>query len=677
MNDQVPQAPGLIAWVAGHRRQTGTILLTLGIILIALDVVLGARTGTEYLMILVLGGLLAALTLVAGVAARFRPEGAGSPIDEARFLVLTLGGLAGLIVALIGLTLTYRWWESLTNWLRLGEREGAWQVLVAFIVLIAGLALMFAALQSARSEERQSAVIRRLIYGYNTVLTGILVFLILVVVNVLAYAKLPSVLDSTESGAATLGDRSVQILKALDKPTTVYLLMPTDDRIYEDLRTLLSRAQDYAPRLKVETLSTGLNAARIRELVKQFPQVGSISSEGVLIVYGEDKPEASFIKADDLIKSDFSPEGGRSIAFQGESRVMTELSFLAENKQKPVVYFTTGNAGEMDFNNSDMNRDDALGVLQRRLIQRNFDARPLKFDPADPKVPDDATVVVIPGPRSGFSDRVVDALRKYLDERKGKLIALVGVPPVGRNVDTMPATGLEALLAAYKVELTKERVLSVPSLLGQYIIQDPEITLVEVADEVLRAQNPIAAAFRNTRLGFVQSRVVRAAPSGSPAIRSETLLQTAEGLPVWAESSLQASGRQVAQLMRRDPKEAAARIHGSLPLAVAVSESSSPAMPGAPPSPAKPRMVVVGDSVWVSNPYVDEARATEPNFDLFVSLLDWLRERPSNIGIEPRPYKNYLLDRSASFVRLALLPALVALVGIIGLGAGVWVVRRR
>src|SRR5207248_2898367 len=82
-------------------------------------------------------------------------------------------------------------------------------------------------------------------------------------------------------------------------------------------------------------------------------------------------------------------------------------------------------------------------------------------------------------------------------------------------------------------------------------------------------------------------------------------------------------------------------------------------MPGAPPSPAKPRMVVVGNAVWVSNPYVDEARATEPNFDLFVGLLDWLRERPSNIGIEPRPYKNYLLDRSASFVRLALLPALV------------------
>jgi hypothetical protein len=682
MNDQPTAAPaprGLIHWFATSRPASGIVLLAAGVAVAVLPVILAARYGTDFLGIEVLTGLMALLLLAAGVWQRFRPADVGRPYDEARMLVLALGGLIGLLVAAAGLVLTIQWWEFLTKWLRQGEREGAWRVLVALAVLLAGLAVMFVSLQAVRTEERSSAGLRRLLYGYNTVLAGVLLFLILAAANVLAYTKLPNLIDSTETGVYKLNDRSTQILRGLDKPTHVYLLMSAENAGYDEMTTLLSNAQEYAPRLFVETLSPGRDTARIRELVKEYPQV---ESAGVLIVYGEGKDQAtSFIRSTDLIKTDRAGgfDSPPTVTFEGESRLMTELSFLAENKQKPVVYFTSGNAAELDFNNADPNTDSAVGALQRRLAKRNFDVRPLKFDAANPKVPDDATIVVIPGVRSQFPAPDVEALRKYLDERKGKLAVLFETPERGRG-DTLPDTGLEGLLASYKVQVTKDRMLTAVTgvVVGGYAVRSPQVTIAEVPVEAVRSQNPVAVAFKNRYFAFFEPRVLRPAPVGSPALQTQTLLASIEDLPVWTESDLRTPPSQLLRALAADPK-GRERLTQSLPVAILVSESAGPppSPMGGPPPATKPRLAVFGSASWVGNARVDEQRAAEPNFDLFVSTLDWLRERPTNIGVEPRTFKNYSMDRSVNPARLLFLPPLLALVAILGLGAGVWVVRRR
>src|SRR5262249_44378700 len=148
---------------------------------------------------------------------------------------------------------------------------------------LAGHAIMFISLQTARTEVRHNPGLRRLLFGYNTVLTSELLFLLLAAANVFAYTKLPNLIDSTETGIYKLSDRSIQLLRALDKPTHIYLLMSSEEDGYEELNTLLTIAQEYSPRLSVETLSPGLNSGRIRELMRDYPQ---IESRGVLIVYG-------------------------------------------------------------------------------------------------------------------------------------------------------------------------------------------------------------------------------------------------------------------------------------------------------------------------------------------------------------------------------------------------------
>src|SRR5262249_23922771 len=107
---------------------------------------------------------------------------------------------------------------------------------------------------------------------------------------------------------------------------------------------------------------------------------------------------------------------------------------------------------------------------------------------------------------------------------------------------------------------------------------------------------------------------------------------------------------------------------------VAVTEMG-PAADGS--SKPEPRLVVVGNANFVCNWVMAEGSGGDPYFDLFLSSLSWLRERPSNIGVAPKKREYYQIAATASASRLIWLPTILMLVGIVGLAAGVWVVRRR
>jgi hypothetical protein len=197
-----------------------------------------------------------------------------------------------------------------------------------------------------------------------------------------------------------------------------------------------------------------------------------------------------------------------------------------------------------------------------------------------------------------------------------------------------------------------------------------------VTPDIVRSQNPVAVAFKDDPFQLAFARTVRASEAGgNPALQAETLLTTYPGLPVFTENSLTARPSAIVELMGKDPK-LQERLVYRLPLAVFVSESAGPSMMGGAPPPASPRLAVFGSATWIGNRFVSE-QSPLPNYDLFVGTLDWLRERPTSIGVEPRVFKNYALDPTVNSARLLLLPALLALIGIACLGAGVWVVRRR
>lgn len=674
MNESTANATGLVGWVAASRKRAGIVLAVLAAAVGGFVAWLASTYGRDYLAVEILLGLLAALFAAFAVIFAYRPASAGSPRDEALALVLAVGGLAGFVIALVGLVLMYQWWGSLMDWLRDGKRDGAKYVLPALAVMLAGLVIMFVSVQSARGDVRQSAVLRRLVYGYNAVLTGILLFLILAVANVLAYIRLPAVLDSSESSFSKLSERSENILKAIDKPVHVTMVMSTDSFAYSEMRPLLANAQSFAPQMTVDAVQPIRGTPKYEELVRDYPQA---TSTGILIVVGDDKKtqQVGFVPGRDIIKG-----SQEKPTFEGEGAFITELNFLAEDKKKPVLYFTSNNADELEFQEGGGNNQDSVSGLVRRLKERNFDVKPLKFDVADAKVPDDATVVVVAGPRKTFPKPAADAIRNYLEARKGKLIALF--PPTSLpGQKAMPDTGLEAALASLKVEVTKERILTFPD-------QDDRVELTSsyfgLPRDSRSASTPVAQALRGVRfLPFVDTRVVRLAQGGGPGPQADVLLQVVPGLPVLLESDMTVQPAQLFEALKKQGRDAMqARVQQTPPpMAVTVSEAAPmPSPHGMPPQPggaSKPRAVVFGSSWWVGNGLMDDRQPMPYYFNLFAGAVDWLREKPANIGFESKQYKSYSMSPDAGVGRLLLLPPLFVLVGIIGLGAGVWVARRR
>src|SRR5579871_1076552 len=245
-----PTTDAAVRWLVKNRVASAAVLLVVAGILAAFAGWLFYKYRTEYLIEGVLIATLAVAFGLIGLFQRLATPDSANEVERARGLLLSLGLALGLAITLIGLTLAIHWYDYLQDWLKFGKREHAGQVLFALVAMVAGLGVMFASLQVARSEERKSLFLRRLVYGYNAVLTGILVLLILVVINVLVYLKLPGVIDCTQSNIFSLSDRSIHILEGLNKPAKVYLLMSTDDRIYDEMRTLLSNAQEHDPKLQ-------------------------------------------------------------------------------------------------------------------------------------------------------------------------------------------------------------------------------------------------------------------------------------------------------------------------------------------------------------------------------------------------------------------------------------------
>jgi len=301
-------------------------------------------------------------------------------------------------------------------------------------------------------------------------------------------------------------------------------------------------------------------------------------------------------------------------------------------------------------------------------------------------VPEDATMVVIAGPRHRFESYALDALRSYMEPsgaeaqktKKGKLMVLLDV--VLSDEKTMQATGLEPFLAEFGVQVDDDRILRFPTAFSP----NPELVMVQTnPDPFTRQRNPIVDAFADQAFSVYKCRTVKPQAAKSPPnsrYRADTLLVADPSRQfLWAETNLETDARQlIAELDKRN-QLAEKRSFEPLPVAVAVTETQ-PGLGSGPhafmQSEEKPRLLVFGDASLVSNRVMSD-RSAGTYYDLVSSTLAWLRERPSNIGIEPKKSDVYVLNQAANVSRMVWLPLILLSVSIIGLGTGVWVVRRR
>lgn len=680
---ETPQQTSLLQKMANEPQVFGRGFLVAAVVIAGLTIG-GAGWWVPELMgpIIIAGTWLTITFLTAGTERLFHKPKPGTELDVARLLLLGIGGLAGWGITKAGFALGYLWWDNILNWLNAeGPGEKSWRGLVVLLVIVVGLGTMFVSLQLGRTDERSNAFIRRLLYGYNTALAGLLLIAILLVLNVILAVRGKIPIDFTRAGRFSLSERTQNVLKGLNKPVEIISVSGNRDELVEqDVRDMLSMCRLYSDKVRIDELNVHLERGRALELKQKYPKL----EPGCLVVlYGKDEAH-EVIPVEELSKPSNrggprNPMGPAPQDFTGEDILLSTLISLIEGKQKSIVYFTQ-DFNELSLADSNPNAqfERGCGLLKAELEKQNYEVKPLKFDPVDPKVPADASVVAIAGPRVPVASGVIKALRDYM-AKGGKLLVLLGAFADGEDPKTMVRTGLEPFLQEHNVGAPRERLLTF-----KLRFDLEPLDVIAVMNDQLET-NPVVAAFHDRLFKFTDCRPLEAMPSlGAGRWQAQTLmLSNSFSFP---QADFAAAPGAVVGDLRRDvdvfrKKVEEIQKRGPIPLVVAVSESSmDPRDPHAAmrgPQPGKPRMVVFGTASVAANQAVSQNRSSAL---LIASCLDYLRERRAGLSAIPPKQQDYYEPQPKTddqMRRMIWLPPILIVVSILGLGTGVWIVRRR
>jgi hypothetical protein len=399
----------------------------------------------------------------------------------------------------------------------------------------------------------------------------------------------------------------------------------------------------------------------------------------LLVLYGtEPKVAVDFIKFQDLFRVEETKKGeAQRYNFLGEAALMKTLRSMVEGKTKPIVYFTQGQ-GEPPLQPDARQQREGLSLLRKQLVDRNYEVRPLLFGVDVKSVPADAGVVAIVGPTQAFSPAALAALRDYVNGTKGpkgKLLVLAG--PVIRD-GVMVRTGLETLLTEQGIHLGNDRVLEV--------LEPNQPTVVFITPNS-QANNKLARGFRpGAALPMEDVRTVTAVRGNRPGIVVDELFFAVPQFYPIVDTDLTAEPRALIRDLLQPQNEDRLRkrvgANRRPSIAVAVSESAGGNIPRLPGHEnllkEVPRLVVFGSSDWVSNELLN-AQGGAVFGDLFSSCVAWLQGR-SDIGLsaEGKSRKEYLFNPTPDTIKqMSYLPLGLLLLTVLGLGCGVWVVRRR
>jgi len=344
-----------------------------------------------------------------------------------------------------------------------------------------------------------------------------------------------------------------------------------------------------------------------------------------------------------------------------EQALTNALKKLLEGQAKKV-YFITGH-GEHDTDESSAH---GYSAFTDALKSDNFDVAKLALAQTG-KIPDDATVVVVAGPKLDFLAPEVEALRVYL-KKGGKLLLMLDPPD---KLDSPPLANLVGLARDWGIDVGTNVVIDTSGM-GQLVGIGNAVTPIAMPSP---GGNPITQSIAREITAFPIARSVTPIEGGANGHVAQRLVETST--QSWAETDLKdlyASG----DSQNRKPPELNADkgdLPGPVSLAASVSATAPDAPPAASPDLPKPetRVVVVGDSDFAGN----NAIGVQANRDLGTNMVDWLAQQEDLIAIRPKSPENRPLTMTKDqvdimgWLTLAIIPLLL-----IGNGALVWWRRR-
>lgn len=438
----------------------------------------------------------------------------------------------------------------------------------------------------------------RLVRGVNAALFTLFVAGIIVLLNVVL-ARYPLRADFSPDRRFQLAPQSHQALERLTQPVQIYAFAFEGSEEAERLGDLLREYRLASSKVKTRIVDP--------EKEPTLAQKYEVRTAGTVVVeMGNNHRKIEYFNL-------FTPSPFGETEFRGEqaiTRALLELSGLGGT----VVYFLEGHGEGSPF--------DDYSELRSYLEGEGFTVKALNLA-LENRVPDDARVIVVAGPRGDLAPREREILEDYV--KKGGRLALWLDPLPGRNLPEMGR-----LLAALDVELVPGVVVDPGrALFGDALSPVPELRWHEVTRPLIQANQgvvlPGAQAVKATGAKHVTALMVSTDRA-------------------WAEN------RPTGERWQRDAEDVA----GPLELALAVEreEPVAPASSGAgqgqgsregasageagPEGSASetvsvPVAVVVGNSTFARN----ASFAFQGNRDFAANLITWLAGQTEMVTIRP------------------------------------------
>jgi len=326
--------------------------------------------------------------------------------------------------------------------------------------------------------------------------------------------------------------------------------------------------------------------------------------------------------------------------------------------QQRKVYFVQGH-GEKDIAGSDR---DSYSAIVAALGHENYGTDKVVLAQQG-SVPDDASVVIVAGPKADFFPQEIDALKKYLD-KGGKLCLLIDPPD---QPDSQPLKNLIALAHDWGMDLGNDIVVDVSGM-GQFLGTDASVPVAASYPSHAITKN---GAFR-LLTAYPLARSVTAVSGGVNGHTAQAFVETSPRS--WAESdikTLMTSGQVSLDEAKGDKK-------GPITIAaVASAPITAPAGESKPDNADAPkpeaRVAVMGDSDFASN----SALGIQGNRDLFMNTVGWLSQQENLISIRPKEPDDRRITLTATQQSNIMWLSLLVLPGsIFGTGVYTWWRRR-
>jgi len=355
-----------------------------------------------------------------------------------------------------------------------------------------------------------------------------------------------------------------------------------------------------------------------------------------------------------------------------EVRLTSRLQQLT-NSTTAKVYLLQGH-GERQLSAG----KGAISQAVQGLGDKNYTTVPLNLAEIS-KVPQDAGVVIVAGPKRGLFEGEVKALQEYLN-RGGSLLLMI-------DPNTDPK--LNSLLQEWGVSLDNRLAVDVS---GESVVGlGPAAPLVTEY-----GQHPITKDFANGNSFYPIARPLEI--TSVPGVNPTPLLRTKPYPNSWAESDLKSEKLEfnadkdlkgpltlgVALTRKQAAKSTstpqASPLPSPLPSPTTQSKTSpAPPSPSSPPTPSsqtatESRLVVFGNSSFATDGLFQQ----QLNGDVFLNSVTWLSQQEKQpLSIRPKEPKNRRITLTTTQANLLILSSLLVL-PLIGLVAAtiIWWKRR-